>query len=68
VRAPRLHHQWIPDVLEVEPRFDRAMLPPDEKLKQPLFPIGRVQLLVVDRDGWRGVSDCRDDGEPATVP
>jgi gamma-glutamyltranspeptidase/glutathione hydrolase len=64
VRAPRLHHQWVPDVLEVEPRFDRAALPPAPKVKQPMFPVGRVQLLVGDSDGWRGVSDCRDEGEP----
>jgi gamma-glutamyltranspeptidase/glutathione hydrolase len=63
VRAPRIHHQWIPDVLEVEPGFDRTRLP-KTKMKQPMFPVGRVQLLINDRDGWRGVSDCRDEGEP----
>jgi gamma-glutamyltranspeptidase/glutathione hydrolase len=80
VRSPRVHHQWVPDVLEVEPGFDRASLPPGIKLKQPLFPVGRVQLVVNDRpgpsghdaDGWRGVSDCRDQGQPwsaaATAP
>ena len=24
VRSPRVHHQWVPDVLQVEPRFDRS--------------------------------------------
>jgi gamma-glutamyltranspeptidase/glutathione hydrolase len=64
VRAPRVHHQWVPDVLEVEPRFDRSLLPPELKAgaRPPPFPIGRVQLTVNDQDGWRAVSDCRDDG------
>jgi gamma-glutamyltranspeptidase/glutathione hydrolase len=64
VRSPRVHHQWMPDVLEVEPGFDRSALPADLRahMKTPLFPVGRVQLLVNDRDGWRGVSDCRDEG------
>jgi gamma-glutamyltranspeptidase/glutathione hydrolase len=62
VRAPRVHHQWVPDVLEVEAGFDRATLPAI-KTKKPMFRVGRVQLLTRD-DGWRGVSDCRDEGEP----
>jgi gamma-glutamyltranspeptidase / glutathione hydrolase len=66
VRSPRLHDQWIPDALQVEPRFDRATLPPylRSRSKKPSFPIGRVQMVVRERDGWRGVSDCRDEGEP----
>jgi gamma-glutamyltranspeptidase/glutathione hydrolase len=66
VRAPRVHDQWVPDVLEVEPRFDRAALPADlaAKAKKPFFPVGRVQMVAFEGDGWRGVSDCRDDGEP----
>jgi gamma-glutamyltranspeptidase/glutathione hydrolase len=65
VRSPRLHHQWFPDVLEVEPRFDRATLSPElaAQAKQPPFPVGRVQVVVHDQDGWRGVTDCRDEGE-----
>jgi len=66
VRAPRLHDQWSPDVVEVEPRFDRDALPPDlvSRSKTPRFPIGRVQMVAVEPDGWRGISDCRDEGEP----
>jgi len=66
VRAPRLHDQWSPDVVEVEPRFDRGALPPDlaSRSKTPRFPIGRVQMVALEPDGWRGVSDCRDEGEP----
>jgi gamma-glutamyltranspeptidase/glutathione hydrolase len=64
MRAPRVHDQWVPAVVEVEPGFDRASLPPGLEIKKPMFPVGRVQLLINDSDGWRGVSDCRDEGEP----
>lgn len=66
MRSPRLHDQWVPDALQVEPRFDRATLPADLILlsKKPSFPIGRVQMVVLEREGWQGVSDCRDEGEP----
>ena len=66
VRAPRVHDQWSPDVVEVEPRFDRGALPPDlgSRSKTPRFPIGRVQMVALEPDGWHGVSDCRDEGEP----
>jgi gamma-glutamyltranspeptidase/glutathione hydrolase len=66
VRSPRVHDQWVPNVLQVEPRFDRTTLPADliSLSKKPQFPIGRVQMVVLEREGWQGVSDCRDDGEP----
>jgi gamma-glutamyltranspeptidase/glutathione hydrolase len=65
VRAPRVHDQWVPDVVQVEPRFDRSALPADlfPKTKKPQFPIGRVQMVAREGDGWRGVTDCRDEGE-----
>ncbi len=66
VRAPRIHDQWMPEALDVEPSFDRGLLPPDLRTRahQPHFPIGRVQLVALEGGGWRAVSDCRDDGEP----
>jgi len=66
VRSPRVHDQWVPDVIEVEPRFDRGTLPHDlaEKAKRATFPVGRVQMVDLEASGWHGVSDCRDDGEP----
>jgi gamma-glutamyltranspeptidase/glutathione hydrolase len=66
VRSARMHDQWVPDVLQVEPRFDRGALPADlaSKAKKPSFPIGRVQMVALEGGGWRGVSDCRDEGEP----
>jgi gamma-glutamyltranspeptidase/glutathione hydrolase len=66
VRAGRLHHQWLPAALDVEPYFDRSALPDDLRAiaKKPMFPIGRVQMVWLSNSGFRGVSDCRDQGEP----
>ena len=66
VRSPRVHDQWVPNVLQVEPRFDRRTLSPDlaSRAQKPQFPIGRVQMVVLEREGWHGVSDCRDEGVP----
>jgi gamma-glutamyltranspeptidase/glutathione hydrolase len=65
VHAPRVHDQWVPDVVQVEPRFDRTALPADlvPKTKKPPFPIGRVQMVEREGGSWRGVTDCRDEGE-----
>jgi hypothetical protein len=53
-------------VLQVEPRFDRSTLPADlaARSSQPQFPVGRIQMVALEREGWHGVSDCRDEGEP----
>jgi gamma-glutamyltranspeptidase/glutathione hydrolase len=66
VRSPRVHDQWIPNVLQVEPRFDRSTLPADlaARSSKPQFPVGRIQMVVLEPEGWQGVSDCRDEGEP----
>lgn len=60
----RIHHQWLPDKLEVEPYFERSALPAylSQSAKAPLFPLGRVQMVLSTATGWRGVSDCRDQG------
>jgi gamma-glutamyltranspeptidase/glutathione hydrolase len=66
VRRGRIHHQWLPDMLQVEPYVDHTMLPTyaAEHIEKPMFPIGRVQLVARTRHGLRGVSDCRDQGTP----
>lgn len=65
VRSPRVHDQWVPATLDVEPRFDRGTLPADlaKRTEKPLFPVGRVQMVNLGAQGWQGVTDCRDDGE-----
>jgi len=65
MRSPRLHHQWSPDVLQVEPRFDPSSIADfTSKTDKPMFPVGRVQMVMRGASGWQGVSDCRDEGMP----
>jgi gamma-glutamyltranspeptidase/glutathione hydrolase len=67
VSRARFHHQWSPHVLQLEP----------ELLESPLAaslrglghevgkrsPIGTIQLITRDRDGWDAASDPRKGGE-----
>lgn len=64
VRAGRVHHQWQPDELSVEPFVDRRALPrvPGLRVVEPRFPIGRVQLVARGEEGIVAASDCRDQG------
>jgi gamma-glutamyltranspeptidase/glutathione hydrolase len=64
IHAPRVHHQWMPDHLELERDFS-GDLPADVKKNATLarFPIGNVQMIVRTEQGLRGVSDCRGRGE-----
>jgi gamma-glutamyltranspeptidase/glutathione hydrolase len=69
VAAARIHHQWMPDVLQFEPRWT------DEQTITVLGglghragrreAIGRVQLIRVSEDGIRAASDPRRGGAPA---
>jgi gamma-glutamyltranspeptidase / glutathione hydrolase len=68
VQAPRLHHQWLPDVLDLEPRLHRD-------LRDPLTALGHktqerngnavTQAVSRDSDGLRAGSDARKGGRPA---
>lgn len=68
VRAPRLHHQWLPDVLDLEPRLYRD-------LREPLKTLGHktqersanavTQAVSRTADGLRAGSDSRKGGRPA---
>lgn len=69
VHAFRIHQQWLPDLLYVEPNG----LPDDviESLKKMGYSIsfereeiGDVQAVARDGDSWIGVSDTRSDGKP----
>lgn len=71
VAAPRVHHQWKPDVLEVESGINRAVVEAlgarghvVRVLEQR--EIGEVQAIQVRPDGRRvAVSDPRGEGRPA---
>ncbi len=68
VRVPRLHHQWLPDVLDLEPRLY-------QELNDPLKPFGHTlhkrsasatcQAVSRTPDGLRAASDFRKGGKPA---
>lgn len=68
VQAPRLHHQWLPDVLDLEPRLYR-------ELHEPLTMLGHkskqhsanavTQAVSRMPDGLRAASDSRKGGRPA---
>lgn len=58
----RIHHQWIPDVLEVEPGFNRdtikALKDKGQNVKET-FTMGSTQSIMVDRGFIYGASDPR---------
>ncbi|MEN9834835.1 MAG: gamma-glutamyltransferase [Pseudomonadota bacterium] len=68
VHAYRVHHQWLPDQLEVE----KGGLPPKvrEELKEMGHTVsehpgmGDVEAVARQTDGLVGVSDTRSDGQP----
>ena len=68
VQSPRLHHQWLPDVLDLEPSLNRD-------LRDPLTLLGHktqertgnavTQAVSRGSDGLRAGSDFRKGGRPA---
>lgn len=68
VQAPRLHHQWLPDVLDLEPRLHRDLLDPLTALGHKTQERnGNAVTQAVSRgtDGLRAGSDSRKGGQPA---
>ena len=69
--APRLHHQWQPDVLRVEPNgleaeTARALDARGHRLEIAERPWGNAQAVRRRPDGrWEAASDPRYDGAPA---
>lgn len=67
VRAPRLHEQWIPEVVRLEP----GLAPVTDSLRaaghevEETDGVGVVQAIVVHPDGYEPASDPRKGGEPA---
>ena len=70
VSAPRLHHQWLPDQLRVEPfGLDAATLENlrrrGHKIKER-SPWGNANAIVVTPDGkLEGAADPRGEGSPS---
>ena len=68
VAAPRIHHQWLPDVLEVEPGTVADVIHDLRERGHDVRVADRewssAQLVVADpkSGGWSGASDPRSDG------
>ena len=73
VASPRLHHQWMPDVLFAEPglmpMLSRRAAQGDWNEIRMRRDIGNVQLIKRDPNGrgWQSASDPRKGGIPAGV-
>lgn len=68
VQAPRLHHQWLPDVLDLEPRLFNPLHDPLEKLghvTKRRSANAVTQAVSRQPDGLRAASDSRKGGQPA---
>jgi gamma-glutamyltranspeptidase/glutathione hydrolase len=68
VTAPRLHHQWVPRRLEVEPGFDPGVRQALDRLGHPVHTGDEgaaVQAAARTQTGLRAASDPRKHGRPA---
>ena len=68
VTAPRIHHQWEPDILYYEPGISMEALHGLENKGQrpkPRSDIGKANLIVRSRSGLDAAADPRSGGEPA---
>ena len=68
VATPRLHHQWLPAMLAVEPEIPEATRAALQKRGHQLREIGAmgaVQLVRRTADGVEGASDPRKGGQAA---
>jgi gamma-glutamyltranspeptidase/glutathione hydrolase len=69
LEAPRLHHQWLPDVVQFEECWtDAGLVSAMEAMghatrQRPT--VGKVQLIEVTPEGMTPASDPRKDGVPA---
>lgn len=68
VAKPRFHHQWLPDMIYLEPplpkQVGRALRTRGHQLKQRSV-LAVSQIVTADDDGLRGASDPRKHGQPA---
>src|SRR5262249_25434767 len=68
ISAPRVHHQWLPDEVVVEPNFPpakvRALTALGHKVRSgPLF--GSAHSIAIAREAMTGAADLRARGAAA---
>lgn len=65
VSTPRFHHQWQPDRISYEQGFaaraDTSALSKMGHTLRKRSPIGRVEVIIVDKDGLQAAADPRGD-------
>ena len=70
VSAPRIHHQWVPEVLKVDEGIPRDVLDSlrarGHEVESTAF-YSCVQVAVVEDGAFSGASDPRKGGRPAVV-
>jgi gamma-glutamyltranspeptidase/glutathione hydrolase len=67
--APRFHHQWLPDQLQVEKGISidtlRLLQKKGHSVEYTTWPMGSTQSILRGADGWTGASDPRQSGSLA---
>ena len=65
VNKPKFHHQWLPDVIDVEKGFDKNVIAALEKMGYKISvrgAIGRTEVIMIKQDGSiAAVGDSRGD-------
>ena len=69
VCMPRIHHQWLPDVIASEPfaisRDTATLLGKKRHMIRERGLWSNVQAIFRAKDGWHGAADCRGEGQAA---
>ena len=69
VNAPRLHHQWLPDIISVERGFPSERAAALEQLGYAVkyrSPFGTIELILAgSKDSFTGIADGRGDDSVA---
>jgi len=69
INKPKFHHQWLPDVVFIEPSFPESIAQELEKMGYKIVkrgPIGRTEVIKVLPDGrFEAVADNRGDDSAA---
>jgi gamma-glutamyltranspeptidase/glutathione hydrolase len=70
--APRIHHQWFPDVLSVEPGISpdtvRLLRELGHDVQEARYTMGSVQAVAVQDGVFRGASDPRRPNAASRAP
>lgn len=67
VAAPRWHHQWLPDRVDVEEGFDATRLEQAGHVLNPKEPFSAVQVVVRTGTGFEAASEPRKGGRAVIV-